>query len=439
MLLSMYRVSDDNESLRPRSISSMQFLRLQIPGSSRAGRPVELMIITLVLVVAMVSRTEIVSQAVRNAALGLSLGVAAMYLIVGFLQMGAFPKILMKFVVFATLLVAIYAVSVSYSPKASDALVTVLQLILVFSWVLFVSLVPWTLTVMKTVYGLITIFVLSNLSFLIADYTVHFGGFLTSKNILGPMLFSSAFFVVHTNITDNRPFFRKPSAVLLLIILVLISATASRSSQICLAFSLIVYAMWPIITRHKMMQILTFITFVTATVGVIFFYLALPQLGMFDFLQDIFQKYTYGPVHSGREFVWPIIIDHISQRPLLGWGAGFREEDIVYRPEQGALSTHNLYLAVALQTGIIGTILLFGLLYAIWSIFCVLRTDQTVRLSGSFFLGICMHQWFNLSLIQNNVSVAVLFWTIIGIGINRVIVATRLASVHHIRRVSSFI
>ena len=123
---------------------------------------IDLAIIAVSLVVAMVTRVEAVSQAMRNAALGVSLGTAAMYLIVAFLHRGAFPKILVKFLVFATLLVAIYTVSVIHSPNKGPALITIVQLSLILSWVLFVSFVPWTATAIRLVYELTAVFIIVN-------------------------------------------------------------------------------------------------------------------------------------------------------------------------------------------------------------------------------------------------------------------------------------
>jgi O-antigen ligase len=292
--------------------------------------------------------------------------------------------------------------------------------------VLFVSVTTWTNAITRTVYGLVSLFLLTSFYYWSAEgFNIKYEAFLTSKNILGAILFSSVFLLAYAKLVDNHILIRKSFVPLLAMCLALLWATASRGSQLSLLVSLIAYILWPLITRNKMSQVLTFVFFFAGTVSTVYFYLGMSQFGFFVALQDIFQQYTFAPLYSGREFVWPIIVDQIYQKPILGWGAGFREEEIVYNPEQGALSTHNLYLAVTLQSGLVGAGFLMGLLYSIWSAFCVAKTDPVVRLSGAFFLGICINQWFNLSLIQNNVSIGVLFWLVIGIGLNRAILATR--------------
>jgi len=388
-------------------------------------------IVVFVLAVALVTRTAAISQVTRTAVLGVSLGVAALYVIFGLIRRGVLPKILVKFVVFSALLVAVYSISVIYSPNKVAALYTTAQLSLVLLWVLFVSFVRWTLPVIRIVYALIALFVLINFTLWWSEgFIVQFKGFLNHKNSFGAIIFSSLFFIIYAQASDRRQFVRILFPPLFVMSSLLVWASGSRTSLISALVSLFVYAMWPAITRNRFLYILTFAALITGLVAVIFVYIGLANYGFYDSLQEITREHTYGPFHTGREIAWPILIDHISQKPLLGWGAGFHEESIL----EGigiiaeASTAENLYLAVAMQTGMLGIILLAGLLISIWSIFYIFRADPVVRLSAAFFFGICVHQCFELSLIQNNISVAVLFWTIIGIGINRVIIATSMSA-----------
>ena len=83
------------------------------------------------------------------------------------------------------------------------------------------------------------------------------------------------------------------------------------------------------------------------------------------------------------------------------------------------MNTHNLFLAVALKTGLVGLFLQLGILYAIWLRFYSGRHDRVVRLAAAFFMGICVHQLFETSLINTNLSIGVLFWAIIAIGMTQ--------------------
>jgi hypothetical protein len=74
-------------------------------------------------------------------------------------------------------------------------------------------------------------------------------------------------------------------------------------------------------------------------------------------------------------------------------------------------------LAVAFKTGLVGLFLQIALLGAIWLKFYSGRYNQTVRLAAASFMGICVHQLFETSLINTNLSVGILFWSIIAIGL----------------------
>jgi hypothetical protein len=55
----------------------------------------------------------------------------------------------------------------------------------------------------------------------------------------------------------------------------------------------------------------------------------------------------------------------------------------------------------------------------VWSLFRKLRNDKIIRIIAPFFLSILFHQIFVVSLTQNNMEQAALFWFITGLGLNR--------------------
>jgi len=326
-----------------------------------------------------------------------------------------------------------YLISAVYSPELSSALVTIIQLALVLFWVLFISLLPWDVTLTAVAYVLFVLFVLVNATiWCIEGFNSPFTGFLQHKNVFGAVLFSGAFFLIlfplHPVLSPPRVGFRTRlprlgttlfSAAILAVACLLLWASGSRTAQLSIIATVLTYAAWPRIVRSTLSHVSVFLAIVVSTIGGVFFYVSLSQYSIFDSLREIAQRYSGAELYSGRELLWPMVLDHISQKPIFGWGAGFREEEILSDFLGEATHAHNLYLAVALQTGIMGLVLLFGVLYSIWSIYRCPNSDRVVRLSAAFFVGILFHQWFELSLTQNNVSVGVLFWTIIGLGMNR--------------------
>jgi O-antigen ligase len=125
-------------------------------------------------------------------------------------------------------------------------------------------------------------------------------------------------------------------------------------------------------------------------------------------------KYTGKNLLSGRDYIWNILLDLISNKLWLGYGAGalpshFFDTD---------LSSHNLYLQISLQVGILGLILLLIFLYFIWMKLRLSLNDKKTALVASYFVGIIIYQLFEITLTQNNFGLAIIQWLIIGLGLS---------------------
>ncbi|GKV64674.1 hypothetical protein NCCP2331_08270 [Sporosarcina sp. NCCP-2331] len=115
---------------------------------------------------------------------------------------------------------------------------------------------------------------------------------------------------------------------------------------------------------------------------------------------------------SGREAIWVPLIEIINNHPFIGHGPGVTTEHVMSLD----FSSHNLYLQVALQNGYIGLALLLLLFFIIWISFWKVRKDNTIKLVSSFFIAILIHQLFEVSFTQNQLTVGMLQWLIISVG-----------------------
>ena len=57
------------------------------------------------------------------------------------------------------------------------------------------------------------------------------------------------------------------------------------------------------------------------------------------------------------------------------------------------------------------------LLIKIWSLYYLNKKNKIVKISASYFVGVLIHQVFELSLTQNNLPFGLIAWVIIAIGI----------------------
>lgn len=131
-------------------------------------------------------------------------------------------------------------------------------------------------------------------------------------------------------------------------------------------------------------------------------------------LNEITINLTGKPLMTGRNTIWAQLVDVISLKPWLGYGASVLPEDFL----SISFSAHNLYLQTALQTGIIGVVLLAIFFFFIWKSFWENRHDSKIILVASFFIGIIMHQSFEVTLTQNYFSIGLLQWIIIAMGLH---------------------
>jgi O-antigen ligase len=391
----------------------------------------EAIITGAVLMVALASRYPGVTQATRDFTLGAILVVAGAYGVFVLSRMH-FPVALRWVVVYCVSLIGLYAASVLWTPTPSiGALRPAIQLSLVFGWLLFVYATSDQQASRAVFFVAMLAFVLVQ-SLLWARAGFPFlGGSddseeLLNKNILGAFTAAALFFML-AGAPNRRG--RLARVIGIVLALALLLGSGSRDSQLAVLTAAIVYLAWPAISRRRWSFHAAFAIWAIASSAFVFYYL---ELSRSDIIRQLAipgitdrSKYSIASLYSGREYLWPVVLRYIAERPLLGWG-GIDEAAILmgaglgrHFPGVNNMGTHDLYLLVALQGGLIGLALLLAALYSVWLRFYHGRREQIVRLAAASFIGICVHQLFETSLIQTNISIGVLFWAIIAIGVRK--------------------
>ena len=83
------------------------------------------------------------------------------------------------------------------------------------------------------------------------------------------------------------------------------------------------------------------------------------------------------------------------------------------------LSAHNLYIQIMIQNGLIGIFLFLSIIIAIWNILYYGKEDRIVKLCSSFLLGTLAINMFEVTFLQNNLSVMIMQWFFISVGVSR--------------------
>lgn len=222
------------------------------------------------------------------------------------------------------------------------------------------------------------------------------------------MLPAMSFFLLST----NKKFYR-----LLFMVLsgVVIYLSTRRGPLLAYVAFVITYIFWDKITSHKKAYIAYFYVILSLSIITPFIYLSLSQPGSeLGSIVNIFTiKYTGSRLFSGREDIWPYVIDMIKSRPLWGSGIGVN----LLESSSIEVSAHNLFLFIVLQTGIIGLFLFIQQLYQFW--ICYFQRNQYSKVFGSLLVSIIIQQVFSLGLLSGKMALALSVWTLFSFGTYR--------------------
>lgn len=194
---------------------------------------------------------------------------------------------------------------------------------------------------------------------------------------------------------------------------IIIYLSNARSVLVSIVFGLITWILWKFITKRKLLFQIYFILILVFGYLFIDVYPRLDSiLDDFYYYNDLVYQYTGKNILSGRNELWSQLLVLIENKPFFGYGSGALPRDFINMD----LSAHNLYLQIALQVGIVGlsTFLLF--LFFIWKTLWLNRHDPKVILLACYFIGILVHEVFEVTLIQNNFGLSIIQWLILGLG-----------------------
>lgn len=276
---------------------------------------------------------------------------------------------------------------------------------------LYISTIVWTKYKIKLVYILVTLYIsLHFIIWILSGFPQLFTSFYPNSNTFGPYIFLSLYFIFF-KIQQTK--FTVIDLLILMATLVLILASDARSILISAIIGLFIFIFWKIISRSKFIATIVYMIAIIIILSMIFVYPQLPQWQYFHIIEEWMLETFNKSLMSGREEIWIVILELINQKPFFGYGPDAIPAELIYEN----YSTHNLYLNIAMQSGILGLIIFIVLFYAIFITFVKSKESKTVRLAVAFLFTILVHQFFEITLIQNQLSIGLIQWTIIGIGL----------------------
>ncbi|MFL2077339.1 O-antigen ligase family protein [Marinilactibacillus psychrotolerans] len=141
-----------------------------------------------------------------------------------------------------------------------------------------------------------------------------------------------------------------------------LSITSTRSAILSILLFLLIYNWLEAIKKSKIIYKFSFIIGIIILVGLPILYsqLQYSNLGIMlnEYSRELFSKNFF----SGRQYIWEYTLSFIRDQPIFGYGYS---NDVLLSLGITA-STHNLYLSLLLQGGIILLMIFIMFMYQIW-------------------------------------------------------------------------
>lgn len=307
------------------------------------------------------------------------------------------------------LLSAVYLIAVITDNVSQRSLVVFGQLVGLLLYFFTISLLSWSDGRVRSLSWMLTlpIVILSVLGM----FDVSFANSNTLGGFLAFLLFWPTVRLARASHRLGRWFW----FVVLSVGLIGLALHGARSTWLAVAGSGMTYIFLTVFRENRIAYNGAFLAAVVVLLTLPFVYSSLAGSSLGFELQSVSRELTGKNFFSGREAFWPSVYEAVWERPILGYGGSATPAIIA----DVGLSSHNLYLQVALQTGLTGLVVLLALLYSIWKVLWLGRHDEVVRLASAFMIGIMLHQTFEVSLTQNNLAIALVQWLPVGVGVSR--------------------
>ncbi|WP_204180239.1 MULTISPECIES: O-antigen ligase family protein [unclassified Staphylococcus] len=286
------------------------------------------------------------------------------------------------------------------------------QIILCLNLLLYLSCVGIDIKRVMNINIVVIAFILFHLFVWIGSGLPNlFASIYNNSNLIGPYMFYTSFFlIVGLKYSRYKIFY----ALMVFFSLLLIFASDTRSIFLSVFVVLVMFLLWPLITKTK---IIAFLFFIIITVFILMFIFVYPLLPTFQFFMPLEQwmvTHTGKSLMSGRNDLWVPLVEMINLKPLVGYSPGTLASEIIGTNQ----SPHNLYLNILMQTGYLSLLGFFIIFATIWMTLVKVKDNFIVRLTACYFIAILVHQSFEITLLQNQLSIGLLQWFILGLGLS---------------------
>lgn len=246
------------------------------------------------------------------------------------------------------------------------------------------------------------------------DYvTLRYKGIFGNPNVFAAFLFSLLYFQI-VSIKSKTLISKVYFTIGTLVNLVLIFMTTSRT--VILAIGVILTS-WLILKYSRKLFYKLFFIVIGGNFLFLGVYVWLASSPFVNTINELSFKYTNKPFFSGRENIWGGVIDYGMTSPWIGHKVDIQMKE--YLPNLPYYHTHNQYLQIFVESGFLGLLCFLLLLYFIWDAYQKNLESHYVQWSACFFLGLLVYQNIEVSLFFNMMSIGLIQWLIMSIGVSK--------------------
>ncbi|MDU0444103.1 O-antigen ligase family protein [Staphylococcus haemolyticus] len=349
---------------------------------------------------------------------GSKIGILSLGVVVGFTNVFYFLRVFYRrrmklsdaIILFLTMFYIIVSLISSQIGLGNKGLTNTFEFVACIGVYLYFSSCDWNEKVIQSIYRISIIFVsLHFLVWIAQGLGRQFSSIYPNSNILGPFMFLAIYFILMRIFTISK---RTIPYIFLLIALIILIASDTRSVLLSILVGVAIYLLWNKIIKFKIGSIITFLIIVIGFGSVVFLYPKLPRWSQYGKLESWMLEHTGKSIMSGRADIWGRLSNLIDLRPVFGFGPNTVATDVIGRNA----SSHNLYINMALQTGYLGLIIFIFILFTIFMKYVYRGQNKLVRLSAAGFIAILAHQLFEITLVQNQLSIGLFQWVVIATG-----------------------
>lgn len=366
----------------------------------------------LLLITNTLMRSQLeISSYIGQITIDLTLFTMFLFLIKSWIDRKTYDISFTAFYITIFLIGCLFIVSYTVSPYMTDFFL-LLQLLFILFFIVSSARMKWdkiTLKIAGYLFGAVTILIFYDW----ISSGLPMSGFRSiyrNENYLAILLYS--FFYFHIICLRLSKHIERILFLFLTIInFILIITTSARSILIAIFFLIIFW----IVLKFKR-QLFNRLIYIVLAGNFLFigFYVLLSYVRLGSILNDWSRSIFNKNLFSGRTEIWIEVMKKVIEKPFFGYGVGVKASHIT----DIKLTTHNMYLQLLMEFGIVGTAFFILLLISIWRLLMKRLDHFVVRWSSCFMLSILVYLSFEVTLLQNNYSIAFFQWIIMTIGIS---------------------